>query len=119
MAIESLTSLVSTASSGASARARPAPAPAQAQTASPAPAAQPAAPPDPDQLRQAAEALNRQLQASAQNLLFSLDESTGKLIVRVVDTATGDVIRQVPSEELLAINRSLYRLQGLLFDQEA
>jgi flagellar protein FlaG len=116
MAIESLTSLVSTASSSASARARPAPQqqPAAAQTQS-----QPAEAADPARIRQAAETLNRQLEASAQNLRFSLDESTGKLIVRVVDTATGDVIRQVPSEELLAINRSLDRLQGLLLDQQA
>jgi flagellar protein FlaG len=116
MAIESLTSLVSTTSSGASARARPAP---EQQPASVQTQAQPASAPDPERLRQAAETLNRQLEASAQNLRFSLDESTGKLIVRVVDTATGDVIRQVPSEELLAINRSLDRLQGLLLDQQA
>jgi flagellar protein FlaG len=115
MPIESLTSLVSTASSGASARARPAPPPQQ-----PVPGqTQPAPTQDLEQVRQAAETLNRQLEASAQNLRFSLDESTGKMIVRVVDTATGDVIRQVPSEELLAINRSLDRLQGLLFDQQA
>jgi flagellar protein FlaG len=39
--------------------------------------------------------------------------------VRVVDTVTGEVIRQVPSEELLAISRSIDKLQGLLLRQEA
>jgi flagellar protein FlaG len=80
---------------------------------------QPAAAPSADQVRRAAETLNRQLESASHDLRFSLDESTGKMIVRVVDTDTGEVIRQIPSEELLAISRSLDRLKGLLFDQQA
>ena len=64
------------------------------------------------------ETINRQLQTVAPNLRFSVDEDTGKTVVRVVDTDTGETIRQVPSEEVLAISRSIDRLQGLLFHQE-
>jgi flagellar protein FlaG len=87
----------------------------------PAPAAesQPAPAVDRAQLQHAIETVNRQLAAAAQNLRFSVDDDTGKTVVRVVDTATGEVIRQVPSDELLAISRSIDRLQGLLFRQEA
>jgi flagellar protein FlaG len=74
---------------------------------------------DADQVHRAVETINRHLDAAAQNLRFSVDDATGKMVVRVVDTATGDVIRQVPSEELLAISRSIDRLQGLLFHQKA
>ena len=69
-------------------------------------------------MHRAAETINRQLQTVAPNLRFSVDEDTGKTVVRVVDTGTGEIIRQVPSEEVLAISRSLDRLQGLLFHQE-
>lgn len=52
-------------------------------------------------------------------LAFSIDDSTEKLIVRVTDASTGELIRQLPSEEALAIARSLDKLQGLLLRQEA
>ena len=71
-----------------------------------------------EQVQRAAETINRQLQTVAPNLRFSVDEDTGKTVVRVVDTDTGETIRQVPSEEVLAISRSIDRLQGLLFHQE-
>ena len=114
MAIESLSNLAGTVTSTVSAQSRP----AVRQESAPRPA--PAAPAvDAAQARRAVETINRQLEAAAKNLRFSVDDSTGKTVVRVVDTSTGEVIRQVPSEELLAISRSIDRLQGLLFDQQA
>ena len=55
----------------------------------------------------------------AQNLRFSVDESTGKTVVTVTDAATKEVIRQIPSEEMLAVARALDKLQGLLLHKEA
>src|SRR5690349_16429862 len=52
------------------------------------------------------EKLTRALQASQSSLSFSVDESTGKTIVRVV-SSTGELVRQIPSEEALAIAASL------------
>jgi flagellar protein FlaG len=108
MKVEALSNLVTTASGATSGSAR---APARADATAPAQAAV-----DPAQLKQAAEAVNQQIQATVPNLRFSVDDDTGKMVVRIVDTATGDVIRQVPSEELLAISRSIDRLQGLLLN---
>ena len=114
MAIESLSNLAGTVASNVPAQSRP----AVRQESAPQPA--PAAPAvDAAQARRAVETINRQLEAAAKNLRFSVDDSTGKTVVRVVDTSTGEVIRQVPSEELLAISRSIDRLQGLLFHQQA
>ncbi len=55
----------------------------------------------------------------ANGLNFSIDDSTGKTIVRITDGETGEMIRQIPSEEMLAIAESLDRMQGLLLRQEA
>ncbi|MBA3034111.1 MAG: flagellar protein FlaG [Gammaproteobacteria bacterium] len=55
----------------------------------------------------------------ANGLDFSIDDSTGKSIVRITDNETGELIRQIPSEEMLAIAQSLDRMQGLLLRQEA
>ncbi len=53
------------------------------------------------------------------NLSFSIDDTTGKTIVRVTDGETGEMIRQIPSEEILAIAQSLDKMQGLLLRQKA
>jgi flagellar protein FlaG len=50
---------------------------------------------------------------------FSIDEGTGKTVVRVVDRESGTVIRQMPSKELLEIAKMLDRLQGLLVRNSA
>ena len=70
-------------------------------------------------LRRAVESINRRLEQSVNNLRFSVDDDTGKVVVKVLDTATDQVIRQIPSEEALAISRSLEKLQGLLLNQQA
>jgi flagellar protein FlaG len=84
------------------------------------PSAQPAPKPSPQQENQAAESMIRAVRQSNSNLEFSLDPGTKKLVVRMVDTATGEVIRQIPSEVLLAIAQSIGQYQkGLLVNQEA
>jgi flagellar protein FlaG len=116
MAIESLSNLASTAAPGVAAQSR---APVRQEPTLVSTQAQSAPAVDAQQVHRAVETINRQLEAAAQNLRFSVDDATGKTVVRVVDTATGEVIRQVPTEELLAISRSIDRLQGLLFHQQA
>jgi len=75
--------------------------------------------PSQDQIEKAIESVRQLIEVKAPNeLSFSVDETTGKIIVRVSDTKTGDLIRQIPAEELLEIARSLDKLQGLLLRQE-
>ena len=38
---------------------------------------------------------------------FSVDDKTGRFVVKVIDSQTKEVIRQIPSEEMLAISRHL------------
>lgn len=55
----------------------------------------------------------------APNLKFSIDEETGKTIVRIMDAQTQEVIRQFPSEEAISIARALGKIEGLLFHDKA
>ena len=41
------------------------------------------------------------------NLSFSVDGTTGYQVVRVTNPQTGEVVRQLPSEELLKIAESM------------
>lgn len=73
----------------------------------------------PADVAQAARSVEKFVQQMSSDLQFSVDESSGSNVVRVVDRATKEVIRQIPSEEMLAIARALDRLQGLLIRQKA
>ena len=102
----------------------PAPPPGERPRVAPvaptAPAAAPAAQAvTTEQMKQAMEAVNRALESLGGSVQFTVDKETGKTVVRVIDTATHELIRQIPSEEMLQIARSLDRLQGLLIRQRA
>jgi flagellar protein FlaG len=76
--------------------------------------------PSPAELKQAVENINKSLKQSNKNLEFSVDTDTKKVLVKLVDTETGDVIREFPTEEALAIARSIDQFQqGLLLRQKA
>lgn len=83
------------------------------------PAATPAAAPSKEQLDQAMGEVKKALAPVARNLQFSIDDETGRSIVKVVDASTNEVIRQFPSEELLAITRSIDKLSGLFVKHKA
>ena len=68
-----------------------------------------------EELHQAAAKINQALHSlTTSSLEFLVDQDSGQTIVRVVDIATKDVIRQIPNEETLAIAKSLDKFQGLL-----
>ncbi len=70
------------------------------------------------ELEEAVKKLNA-LVSQATTILFSLDEESGRTIIRVVDTETQTVLRQIPNEEALAMSRNMDRLQGLVLRQQA
>lgn len=74
---------------------------------------------DPSSLKNATEKLNQAMKMMASNLQFTVDEETGIDVVKVVDTDTKEVIRQFPSEEVIAIARAFDQLQGLLVRDQA
>lgn len=58
------------------------------------------------------------VQAAQRKLDFSIDDSTGQVVVKVIATETGDVIRQIPSETALKLAQSLHDASSLLFDDK-
>ena len=67
----------------------------------------------------AAADLQNFVQSMGRNLSFSVDETTGYHVVRVVNPNTGELVRQLPSEELLKISRDFERLNNALVSQRA
>jgi flagellar protein FlaG len=48
---------------------------------------------------------------------FTTDTESGKSVVKVVDGNSGEVIRQMPAEELLSFMRNLTRMMGTFIDK--
>ena len=76
--------------------------------------------PSPDQLKIVTDSINKVLKQTNNNLEFRVDADTKKTVVKLVDSESGDVIRQFPSEEMLQIARSIDQIQqGMLLRQKA
>jgi flagellar protein FlaG len=69
-----------------------------------------------EDLKAAVQEMEKFFQSVRRNLEFSIDEGSGKVVVKVIATETGEVIRQLPSAEALKIADSLKNANSLLFD---
>ena len=83
------------------------------------PAAQ-AAPPTNAQIQSAVDKANQAMQQANTGVEFSIDTDTKRSLIKVVDTKTGETIKQIPSKEMIAISQSIDQFQkGLLLKQKA
>lgn len=92
--------------------------PALPRVAVPAPEPAPAAKPAQEKVKEAVEEIQRNISSST-DLQFSVDSATGRTIVSVVDAETREIVRQIPTEEVMKLARALDRMQGLLFKGKA
>lgn len=67
----------------------------------------------------AAQQIQSFVQSMGRNLSFSVDSTTGYHIVRVTNPETGEVVRQLPTEELIRIAQSFEQLNAALVHQKA
>jgi len=52
------------------------------------------------------------------DLQFSVHEASGKVMVTVMDGATGEVIREIPPSEVLDLAARVDEMIGLIFDKK-
>ncbi len=69
------------------------------------------------QLAQALAEMNKQMQLNGRNLAFSMDEKANRTVIRVTNSVTGEVVRQIPDEVVLRIAHSIEDMKGLLHDK--
>lgn len=74
---------------------------------------------DSGEVQGAAKQIEQFIHTVAQNLQFKIDDDSGQIVVRLVDNETQKVIRQIPSEEMLEIAKTLDKLKGLLISGKA
>jgi flagellar protein FlaG len=104
--------------------------PAQAEpelvkTVKPAEAIKPIAEISNTELQQAVDVVNQAVALEQRSLSFSIDDVSGRSVIKVIDYETDELIKQIPSEELLKVAQDIKRLQeemgqsiGLLIDNK-
>ncbi|TRY30924.1 flagellar protein FlaG [Aliiglaciecola sp. M165] len=77
------------------------------------------------EIESAVNEISEFLQATNRQLAFSVDEKSERSVVKVTDSVSGEVIRQIPSEEVLALSERIKELQadvgsavGVLFNKQ-
>ncbi len=58
------------------------------------------------------------LRSTNRSLQFRVDDATGRTVVSIVDTETGEMIRQVPGEEVLRLAQRVEDSVGALLDEQ-
>lgn len=76
------------------------------------------------ELEQVVSKMSDFVQSLERDLNFSIDESSGRTVIKVIDSQSDEVIRQIPSEEALALLRRQVEgknddPRGLLFENKA
>jgi len=71
-----------------------------------------------DEVQQAVNELNAKIERQSVQVNFDVDDDTGRIVVKVKDVETGDILRQIPSEEMLEFARNASRGVGVTLDQQ-
>ena len=68
-------------------------------------------------LKAALSQLNQQMMDSNQHLGFELNDHIKGPVITVHNTHTGEVVRKIPSEEVLRVAQSIDSLKGVIFNK--
>ena len=71
-----------------------------------------------EELSEAIQLLNESLARAPTKASISHDDELNRFVVRIADKESGEVVREIPSEDLLNFARYLDKLRGILFDKK-
>jgi len=77
------------------------------------------APPEATRLDAVVSGINELVHELQRELHFAVDDQSGETVIKVVDRATDEVVRQIPSDEVLRLRQRLAEMSGALFDGSA
>ncbi|MCF6217713.1 MAG: flagellar protein FlaG [Gammaproteobacteria bacterium] len=72
-----------------------------------------------DALDDVVKNLNDHIQQYRRELQFQIDDESGRTVVKVMNVENGEVIRQMPSEQVLAMSHQLSEITGTMFQEKA
>lgn len=67
-------------------------------------------------IQEAVNRLNEQMQSKGRDLSFSIDEKIDRSVITVRNLKTGELVRQIPTEDMVKLAHSIEDMKGLLFN---
>ena len=71
-----------------------------------------------DRIREKVAELEEALPKASNSLSFSVDEVLNRPVSTVVDQKSGEVVRTLPSEEILRVVHNVDKMKGILFEDD-
>jgi flagellar protein FlaG len=65
-----------------------------------------------DAVKEVVKTGNAMLQSASSSLSFEIDSATKQVVVKIVDSKTGELVRQIPTVEMLDFMRRMKELEG-------
>jgi len=60
-----------------------------------------------EKAQEVVEQLNNHAQAVNRDLHFSVDDDSGRTVIKVINSETAELVRQIPSEEVLKLSQTI------------
>ena len=70
-----------------------------------------------EKIQRVSELMNDYVHSLQKNITIQVDNETGDIMVKVISEEDGKVIREIPSEEILALAARMEEISGVFFDQ--
>lgn len=70
-----------------------------------------------DEVRESVKDINEIVDKVKEGLSFQIHEDTEKMMVKVVDLNTDEVIKELPPEEMLDLQARIHEMIGILIDE--
>ncbi|TAN27738.1 MAG: flagellar protein FlaG [Castellaniella sp.] len=75
--------------------------------------------PSKSSLEKALDSVNDSLKAWSTGMRFDMDKDAQRLVISIVDSSTGKVLRTIPSEAVLRVAKMIAKFQGSGVDTQA
>lgn len=70
-----------------------------------------------EEINKVVDSLHGLMDVMQTRISFSISDKTDQIIVRVTNQETGELIRQIPPEELVALQAKMEELTGIIFNK--
>ncbi|MFH1625836.1 MAG: flagellar protein FlaG [Pseudomonadota bacterium] len=65
------------------------------------------------------ENINKYLESTDNRLSFNVDGPSGRIAVKIINNVSGEVLREIPPEQILKLAAKTKEIIGLLFNEQA
>ena len=70
-------------------------------------------------LANAVDKINEKVQRVLREIKFSVDDKSDRVVIKVIDQQTKEVIREIPPEQIIEMAQDLDKSQGMLLHEKA